>query len=77
MTLTVQRQGRNGSGTTLTVDLTSTTQYTGGAQSDIQNGTRIGGYGTKNTDGSINAQQIMINPSQPARGQNAPQDVGN
>lgn len=72
-TLTVQRQSRNGSGTTITIDLTSSTQYTGGSQSSIQTGTRIGGYGTTNSDGSINAEQIMINPTFPGRGQNGNQ----
>ena len=68
--LTIQRKSRNGNGTTITVDLTSSTQYSGGSQSDIQTGTRIGGYGTANSDGSINAQQIMINPSFGNRGGN-------
>jgi len=67
-TLTIKRQSRNGSGTTITVDLTSSTQYTGGSQSDIQMGTRIAGYGTANSDGSINAEKITINPTFPTRG---------
>ena len=75
--LTIQRQGRNGNGgTTVIVNLTGTTQYTGGAQTDIQSGIRIGGYGTLNSDGSINAQQIMINPTMPNRGQNPNQNTG-
>lgn len=69
-TVTVQRMSRNGNGTTITVDLTSSTQYTGGSQSTIQNGTRIAGYGTKNSDGSINAEKITINPSFPTRSSN-------
>jgi len=67
-TLTVQRQSRNGNGTTITVDLSSSTQYTGGSQNNIQNGTRIAGYGTANSDGSINAEKITINPTFPTRG---------
>src|ERR1700685_1356429 len=43
-TLTVKRQSRNGNGTAITIDLTSSTQYTGGSQSDITSGTRIAGY---------------------------------
>lgn len=61
--LSVQRQSRNGNTTSLTVNLSASTQYTGGVQSDISSGTRIGGYGTKNSDGTINAEQIMINPT--------------
>ena len=70
--ITVQRQSRNGNGTSITVTLSSSTQYTGGSQSNIQIGTRIGGYGTANSDGSINAQQITINPSFGGRGQSNP-----
>lgn len=73
-TLKVQRQSRNGNGTTLTVELTSSTQYTGGSQSNIQNGMRIAGYGTANSDGSINAEKITINPTFPTRG--TPQNNG-
>lgn len=69
-TLTVQMQSRKGSGTTttLTVDLTSSTQYTGGSQSTIKNGTRIAGYGTANSNGSITAEKLTINPTFPTRG---------
>lgn len=67
-TLTIQRQSRNGSGTSITVDLSSATQFSGGSQSNIQNGTKIAGYGTANSDGSVNAQRITINPTFPTRG---------
>jgi PDZ domain-containing secreted protein len=60
---------RNNSGTMITVDLTSSTLYNSGSQSDIQKGTHIAGYGTKNSDGSINAEKITINSTFPTIGQ--------
>ena len=69
-TLTIQGQGRMmGNGQTITVDLTANTQYKGGSQSDIKSGSRIAGYGIANSDGSINAQQVMINQMMPNREQ--------
>ena len=77
-TLTVQRQMRmmghgNSNSTTptitpslpqtITVDLTGSTNYTGGTQSSITTNTRIAGYGTVNSDQSIDAVQIRINPT--------------
>ena len=73
-TLTVQRQSRNGNGTTFTVTITDTTEFKGGTQSDIKTGTRIGGYGKSNTDGSITAEQMMLNPAVPGRRGNGNQD---
>ncbi len=65
---TVTIQGRNGS---LAVNLTTSTKYTGGVQSDLKVNDRIFGYGSLSSDGSITAQQISINPSFPGRGQNS------
>lgn len=49
--------------------LTASTVFEGGSSSDLKNDVRIGGYGTKNDDGTITALQIQINPSMPDRGQ--------
>lgn len=48
---------------------TESTAFEGGSSSDLKNDLRIGGYGTKNTDGTVSALQIQINPSMPERGQ--------
>ena len=48
---------------------TESTVFEGGSSSDLKNDISIGGYGTKNTDGTITALQIQINPSMPERGQ--------
>lgn len=54
---------------TTTVMLTSSTKYTGGAQTDIQIGKRILGYGTPNADGSITAVNVTVNmPNMPQGG---------
>lgn len=50
----------------ITVDLTSSTTYTGGTQSDITTNTKVSGVGTSNSDGSITAIKIQINPTPPA-----------
>jgi len=50
---------------TQTVTLTSTTTYTGGSQTSIAVNTRIAGMGTTNSDGSITATQVRINPTAP------------
>ena len=50
-------------GGTLTIKITSSTQFTNGSQSDLASGVRVGGYGSPNSDGSINAQSLIINPS--------------
>ncbi len=79
-TLTVQMQrgmrpmGPNSNGAspspatsqTVTITLTSSTQYTGGSQSDIATNTRIAGIGNTNSDGSITAVKIQINPTMPS-----------
>lgn len=51
---------------TVTVDLTTSTTYTGGAQSDIAVNTKIAGIGTSNSDGSITALKVQINPTMPS-----------
>ncbi len=48
---------------------TESTVFEGGSSTDLKNDISIGGYGTKNDDGSITALQIQINPSMPERGQ--------
>lgn len=62
-TITIQRQGKNANATPITLTLTSSTQYTGGTQNDIQTGTRVAGYGIANSDGSLSAEQLVINPN--------------
>lgn len=51
---------------TVTITLTSSTQYSGGSQSDIITNTRIAGIGNANSDGSITAVKIQINPTMPS-----------
>lgn len=51
------------------VIFTASTTFEGGSSSDLKNDVRVGGYGTKNADGTITALQIQINPSMPDRGQ--------
>lgn len=48
---------------------TASTTFEGGSSSDLKNDVRVGGYGTKNDDGTISASQIQINPSMPEKGQ--------
>jgi Domain of unknown function (DUF5666) len=50
-------------GSSQTIDLTGGTQITGGTGADIVVGTRISGYGTANSDNSINAEQLRIMPA--------------
>jgi hypothetical protein len=52
---------------TVTIHLDSSTKYTGGTQSDITTNTRIAGFGKSNSDGSLNAVSIIINPTTPSR----------
>ena len=51
---------------TITVTVDSSTQYTGGSLSDITTNTKIAGVGKVNSDGSIAALQIRINPPMPS-----------
>lgn len=57
--LVIQRRN----GTLLNVFVNNNTQYTGGTQTNLAANTRVGGYGTKNSDGTIIAQKLIINPS--------------
>ncbi len=58
-------QGMSGD---LNVSISDSTKYTGGTKSDLKIDDRIVGYGTANSDGSITAQELTINPSFPRRG---------
>ena len=51
---------------TVTVNLDSSTTYTGGSQADITTNTRVAGVGTSNNDGSLTAINIQINPTMPS-----------
>ena len=51
--------------TTMTITVNSATQISGGDATALIQGTRIAGYGTLNSDGSITATQISINPQMP------------
>lgn len=53
--------------------ITSATEFKDGSLSDLKNDIRVAGYGTKNSDNTITALQIRINPSMPNRGQFPPQ----
>ena len=62
--VTISGHSRTSSTTVTTiVDITAATQFTGGSQSSLASGTRIAGYGTANSDGSINGVNVQINPS--------------
>lgn len=61
-------QGRNGN--TLNIKLNDSTKYSGGSKTDLAVNTRIAGYGSANSDGSITAEQLMINPTFGGRGPN-------
>jgi len=54
--------------TTITVNIVGDTAFNGGTKDNLTVGTRIFGYGTANSDGSINAQNIQINPQHPGGG---------
>ena len=51
---------------TITVTLDSSTKYTGGTQSDITTNTKVAGIAKTNSDGSLTAVSIQINPTQPS-----------
>jgi len=57
-----------GSSASVSVTLTSGTTFTGGSKSDLANGTRVFGYGVANSDGSVVATNIQINPTMPGGG---------
>ncbi|EKD67236.1 MAG: hypothetical protein ACD_48C00525G0002, partial [uncultured bacterium] len=49
------------------VVLSGTTTYaksTDGSQTDLKVGDRVNAFGTTNTDGSVTAQSIQLNPPQ-------------
>ncbi len=50
---------------TINILLDDTTRYNGGTQSDIIVNTNIAGIGKLNTDGSITAETVQINPTVP------------
>lgn len=77
-TITVQMQGMmwRPSGTitptitprvqrTFTITLDSGTAYTGGSATDIVTNTRVAGIARKNSDGSLTAISVQINPTVP------------
>ena len=53
---------------TVTVIISSSTEFSGGIKSDIKAGTKVAGYGTTGSGGSIEAVKIMINPTMPSGG---------
>ena len=53
---------------TVTVIISSSTEFSGGIKSDIKAGTRIAGYGTTDSGGSVEAVKVMINPTIPSGG---------
>lgn len=58
-------------GSSKIVNITGSTTFAKsetGSKSDIQNGTRISAFGAANSDGSINAQNVQINPPAGMRG---------
>jgi hypothetical protein len=76
--ITISGHSRNSSSTVSTIiDITGSTQFTGGSQSSIISGARVAGVGTVNSDGSITASSLQINPSFSGRGQGANQGGGN
>jgi hypothetical protein len=61
---TITGRSRTSSSTMTTViNISGNTQYQGGSQSSLAAGARVVGYGAPNSDGSINAQSIQINPT--------------
>lgn len=50
---------------TTTILLTGSTKYTRGTQSNITVNTKVAGVGTVNSDSSITALQVTINPTMP------------
>jgi hypothetical protein len=51
---------------TITVTINSSTKISGGSQSNISTSSRIAGIGTVQSDGSITAIQLRINPTMPS-----------
>ena len=66
--LTVQLQD----GSSKIINLTSTTTYAktaSASSSDVKKGDRVGVFGTSNSDGSVTAQNVQLNPMFGRRGQ--------
>ena len=53
---------------TVTVIISSSTEFSGGIKSDIKAGTKVAGYGTTDSGGSVEAVKVMINPTMPSGG---------
>lgn len=65
--ITVQLQ--DGSSKIINISSSTTFNKTApAAKSDVQTGTRVAAFGTPNSDGSITAQSIQINPMMGMRG---------
>lgn len=54
--------------TTAKVTFSNSTSFSGGTKDSLVNGTKIAGFGTLNSDGSITAVKIQINPTMPGGG---------
>lgn len=67
-TLTLQMQSRSqgSAAKSVTVTLNGSTTYTGGAETDITANTRVTGVGQTNSDGSLTAISVQINPVMPS-----------
>ncbi len=62
--ITISGHSRNSSTTVSTVlNVTGSTQFTGGSQIALVSGTRVAGAGTVNSDGSITVTSMQINPT--------------
>lgn len=54
--------------TTAKVTFSDATSFGGGTKNNLSSGTKIAGIGTSNSDGSITATKIQINPTMPSDG---------
>jgi|GEM_PF-2770086 hypothetical protein len=54
--------------TTVKVTISDSTSFSGGTKDNLTSGTKIAGIGTSNSDGSITATKIQINPTMPSGG---------
>jgi hypothetical protein len=62
-------------GSSKIVNLSSSTNYTksdSGSKADLKTGERVAAFGTSNSDGSITAQTVQINPTVRARPSTTP-----
>lgn len=63
-------------GSSRVIILSDSTQYvksTAGSKSDLKTGDRVGVFGTMNSDGSVTATEVQINPQFPASSPSAVQ----